>query len=162
MPLDPRDPSFNPEALVTKEGHRIDHDVLGVVAEIQRRWPNLRIQYLDPDSTVDLVDAPYQVVEKDRAGVDRVIKQVWSLDSSLIDDLAMFDSFAGFDLQAHLDKADAKKRKVETDAWEERKGQMRELTTDLSKSTKDTWTFVDPETEKKVKTRQAGPHEVME
>jgi hypothetical protein len=106
--------NLNPEQYVIIAGQAFERDMLGVVGEIQYRWPNLRVQYLDPDSAKGLVDAPYQIVERTRDGRERVVLQVWAMDQTVLDKLHMMDQ-ANVDVQKLYDDQVAK-AKAERDA----------------------------------------------
>jgi hypothetical protein len=162
MPKDLYDPALNPEQFVVIHGALVEKDVLGVVQEIQRRWPNLRVQFLDPDAVPDLLDAPFQIVETDMTGRDRIVLAVWTLDNAVISHLEAIDSHQGYDLNAALDKANAKAKKAEQDQWSNLRGSATELVAGVVGSTKDTYSFTDAETGRKITTRTTGPHTVKE
>lgn len=75
----------SPGSFVQIEGATVERDVLGIIAEIQRRWPELKIQYLNPDRTSEPGDAPWRIVETCKDGVDRLVCSVWQLDNRVID-----------------------------------------------------------------------------
>lgn len=82
----------------------VDYDVLGVIAEIQRIWPRLRVQYLDPDRFADLTDAPWRIVEMTPRG-PVVVMEVWNLDKSVIDKIwAADDTRRGNDITSRIKK----------------------------------------------------------
>lgn len=105
---------LNPEQYVIIAGQAFERDMLGVVEEIQYRWPNLRVQFLNPDFAKDLVDAPYQIVERTQDGRERIVLQVWNMDRSVLDKLHMMDQ-ANVDVQKLYDDQVAK-AKAEKDA----------------------------------------------
>jgi hypothetical protein len=88
----------------------VEDDLFGVVKEIMRIWPNLRVQYLDPDRAL-LSDAPYRIVEELKTGELKQVFSVWSLDSSVIDRLHAIDSHRGIDIEALVEAENAKVRK---------------------------------------------------
>jgi len=99
--------NLNLEQYVIIAGQAFERDMLGVVEEIQYRWPNLRVQYLDPSRASGIVDAPYQIVERTQDGRERVVLQVWNMDRSVLDKLHMMDQ-ANVDVQKLYDDQVAK------------------------------------------------------
>lgn len=97
----------------------VDDDMFGIVKEIMRLWPNLRVQYGDPDR-LGVGDPPYRIVELTPTGPVQVMG-VWSLDASVLDKLHMANS-QRFDIEALIDKENAKikaekeAKEAETDA----------------------------------------------
>lgn len=85
-------------------------DLFKIAEEVVERWPNLRIQYLDPDRA-SVGDAPYRVVEYTQNG-PVVVCDVWQLDQSLITKLMMSDA-SKFDIQKDIEKHNAKVKEAE-------------------------------------------------
>jgi hypothetical protein len=162
-----RDPTYgnlNPNEFIEVNGQIWEKDCLGVVAEIQRRWPNVTIQYLSPE-VVDagLYDAPFQVCERLRDGTLRVIDQVWQLDSRVIKMLEVADAY-GPNWQNVLDRFERELKKAERARKAQYNAQMdlaEEITADVLKSPKDTYIVNDEATGKKLKFRTTQPVEVM-
>lgn len=105
---------------VTGEVVEIPGDMFRVVDEIQSRWPNLWVTYLNPDHCTSpgkvgpcLGDAPYQIWERTEQG-PRHIMDVWKLDQSVIDRLHASDG-SKYDILAEIDKHNAKVKKAEQD-----------------------------------------------
>jgi len=108
---------------VTGEIVEVPDDLFDIVGEITYRWPNLWVQYANPDSPVNkrgicLGDAPYRIMERTPNGPVPVFS-FWKLDHSVIDRLHMLNS-ANVDVLAEMDKANAKlKADMQTKAAEE-------------------------------------------
>lgn len=83
----------------------VDDDLYGIVSEIKRLWPNLTVQYLDPDRA-GLSDPPYRIVEHTQTGPVQVMA-VWALDSTVLDRLHMSNS-QRVDIEALVDKENAR------------------------------------------------------
>lgn len=82
---------------------QVQDDVAHVVKEINRLWPDLKVQYCpDPDPG----DAPFRVVELCRDNVWRPVLSVWALDNRLLDMLHNCDSYK-VDVLAELDRHNA-------------------------------------------------------
>lgn len=83
----------------------VEDDVLGVVREINRLWPNLVVQFLDPDRAL-LNDPPYRIIERTAQG-DKQVMAVWCLDNTVIERLHLANSHR-FDIEASIEKHNAK------------------------------------------------------
>lgn len=81
----------------------VEDDVAHVVKEVNRLWPDLKIQYCP---TPDNGDAPFRVVELCNDGVWRPVLSVWTLDNRLLDMLHNCDSYK-VDVLAELDRHNA-------------------------------------------------------
>jgi hypothetical protein len=82
---------------------RVEDDVAHVIQEINRLWPDLKVQYCpDPDPG----DAPFRVVELCHDNVWRPVLSVWTLDNRLLDMLYRCDSYKT-DVLAELDRHNA-------------------------------------------------------
>lgn len=106
----------------------IPGDMFGIVEEIAFRWPNLKVQFLNPQRA-NIEDAPYRVVEMTPNG-PRTVCDVWELDRRLIDRLHLMDS-AKIDVLGALEAHNAKAKANETAKRDEYLGQG----SDLIKST---------------------------
>lgn len=102
----------------------VDDDLFGIVSEIKRLWPNLTVQYLDPDRA-GLSDPPYRIVENTANGPVQVMG-VWALDASVLDRLHLANS-QRFDIEALVDKENAKVKAAEQVAEEETNAQGADL-----------------------------------
>jgi len=95
-----------------------------IVGEIESRWPNLWVQYCNPDHATSskrvgpaLGDAPFRIMERTQGG-PVVVMTAWKLDQAVIDRLHLLNS-ANVDVLAEIDKANAKLRKdMETEREE--------------------------------------------
>lgn len=123
----------------------VEDDVLGIVTEIQYRWPNLKIQYLDPERFADITDAPYRIIEQLPNGDINVVLQVWTLDRRVIDYLHQHNSHA-VDIQAAIERENAKARKAQEAAKAEAFGERRDIIEHAFRSPKMTYTYDDPDT----------------
>jgi len=99
----------------------VEDDVMGVVNEIHDRWPELRVQYLDPDRFPELTDAPYIIVDTQR---DHVVMKVWELNRSVINQLWLMD-VQNTNLQA-LFEVEAAKIAKETAAKKQEEAEERQ------------------------------------
>ena len=86
----------------------VPSDLFKIKDEIEYRWTNLKVQYLDPDRA-GVVDPPYRIIEVTPTGPVQILA-VWELNSLVVDQLHMMNSHAGIDVQAELDKHNAKVR----------------------------------------------------
>jgi len=98
----------------------VDDDLFGIVSEIKRLWPNLTVQFLDPDRA-GLSDPPYRIVEHTINGPVQVMA-LWSLDSTVLDKLHMSNS-QRVDIEALVDKENAKVKAAEKAKAEEENSQ---------------------------------------
>lgn len=71
--------------MVNVDGYVVEEDLLGVIGEIQTRWPELKVQYLDPSKFAEPGEAPWRIVETCKDGVDRLVCQVWEFDKRVIE-----------------------------------------------------------------------------
>lgn len=78
----------------------VDDDVAHVVQEIERHWPELRVQYCE---NPEIGDAPYRIVEHTPDGLDIPVTSVWTLDNRLLEMLHQADT-TKHDVLAMLDK----------------------------------------------------------
>ena len=130
----------------------VERDVLGIVQEINEQFPNLRVQFLDPDKFPELTDAPYQIIEKCPDGVDRLVCQVWKLDHRLIDRLHKADTYRltrKMDLEFQLEEHNAKVREEEKKKSKEKSDAITEMVADVIGSPKDTYKATNPVTGEK-------------
>lgn len=134
-------------------GSYVDRDLLGIVEEIHRQYPELRVQYLEIATKLD--QAPWRIIEKCKDGVDRVVLSVWQLDHTVLWKLQGIDVFKnpnlGKDLEEHnrkvkenIKKENAKKREED-----------RQLTAAIIKADK-AFSFKSPHTDEKLTIRTDG------
>lgn len=79
-----------------------------IVREIQDRWPNLKVRYLDPDKLAHATDHPFTIWERCADGVERIVYGFDRIGPELIEDLHKMDQ-----AQVNLDEV---VRKIEADA----------------------------------------------
>jgi len=123
---------------ITHTGHvvEIEDDVMGVVNEIHDRWPDLRVQYLDPERFPDLADAPFQIVDSTGYGD----MQVWQLDRRVVDQLSLRDR-SQRDLKALVDK-EFERSKREKEAVEGSvRAEKKDVLNHIFRSPKGSYTF---------------------
>jgi hypothetical protein len=94
----------------------IDDDLLGIVDEIHRLWPTLRVVYLDPEQHHDVCDAPFRIIELCHDGVERKVMDVWQLDRRVIDKLHQMDSV---DLDKLVADENAKAKRLQQEKFKE-------------------------------------------
>lgn len=155
---------LDPNKFIEVHGQIWERDVYGVVGEIQRRWPTVVVQYLDPGVIdIGLFDAPFQICERLPNGELSVIQQVWQLDSRVIKMLEAADSWArGENALEKVVKA-AEKAAAERKRQQDAENDLAtEITYSVLKSPKDTYTVRDEFTGKKLKFRSTEPVEVTD
>lgn len=101
---------------VTGEIVEVPEDLFRIRDEIESRWPNLWVTYLNPDTPTTakrvgpcLGDAPFIIWERTQQG-PRQVMSVWQLDQSVIDKLHLMNS-ANVDVLAEIDKHNDKLRR---------------------------------------------------
>lgn len=132
---------------ITSNGEivEIDDDVMGVVSEIRDRWPDLTVQYLDPDRFPDLTDTPYIIVDSQ----GRKVTGVWKLDRSIIDQLALRDKSARELLQLITREEEKAKKEREAKKREDRE-EAKDVMLHVFKSPKGSYSFKNDYDEKVV------------
>ena len=145
-----------PELIAIGAGVVVERDVLGVAAEIQRRYPNLRVQYLEGMS-MGVTEAPYQIVESGKDGNDYVFMQVWELNDSVLDRIEQHNTHS-VDLDAVVNKANENARKAQEKLYKESLAEAHEKAAAVIKTPKDTYTMRDGD--KTIKFRSHGKHDV--
>ncbi len=127
----------------------MEEDVFRVVKEIQDRFPELSIKYLedDPRKPISLRDAPYIIVENCLDGVERIVKRVWQLNSTLIDELYMMRNQTVKELETAIDKANAAVKKEKQTAFDEKRDAAKDVVKHVLKSPKTSYTFRNAEGE---------------
>lgn len=148
-----------PELVALANGAIVERDVLGVVAEIERKWPGqFRVQYLDPDSSFGATEAPYQIVEhSQKDGRDYVVLQVWELTTETIHKLEAMDTNY-VDVQGIIDRTNAKVRRDQLKVHQERMDDAHEKAAAVIKTNKDTYKLTDGD--RKITFRTNGEHDV--
>lgn len=148
----------NPELVAIGNGALVESDVLGVVTEINRRWPNLRVQYLDPDSSFGVVEAPYQIIEtSEKDGREYVVKQVWELTTETIRELEAINTH-NVDLDWVINEANRKARLRQDKEWKDSIADANEKAAAVLRSNKDRYSLTDGD--KKITFRSNGEHDV--
>ena len=127
----------------------VEDDVVRVVKEIERRYPELRVQYAEVADQISV--APYRVVEHTE-GRDVEVFRCWALDDRLLEMLDQADvAKHGVEI---MNKVDANNEAVRTTAATELRS-WRELCTDIithmSRAQGGTYTFKNPHTDEIVK-----------
>jgi hypothetical protein len=102
----------------------VPEDLFRIRDEIEARWPNLWVTYLNPDHPTSakrvglaLGDAPFAIWERTSEG-PRFVLSVWKLDQSVIDKLQLVNGANG-DVLERIEKENAKLRKDLTREHEE-------------------------------------------
>jgi len=147
----------SPEMIAIGNGAIVERDVLGVAAEISRRWPNLRVQYLEPGSSFGVTEAPYQIVERGKNGKEYVAMQVWQLDSSVIKRLEAIDTNY-VDIDAVVTRANENAKREQRRLEQESMHEAHEKFAAVVRSPKDTYVVTDGD--KKITIRSNGEHDV--
>lgn len=121
----------------------VDDDVMGIVNEIRRLWPDLRVQYLDPDRFADLTDSPYIIVDQ----MGRKVLGVWQLDKRVLEQLSLRDK-SQKELQKLFDKEEAKAKKEREDKEQELRDEKKDVLKHVFSSPKGTYSFKNEQGEK--------------
>jgi hypothetical protein len=127
---------------LTHEGKwaEVDDDVARVVREIERLYPELRVQYCaDPA----IGEYPFMVVERTRDGRDEPVLGVWQLDDRLLDLLHEADT-TKHDVLKLLDKKNDKVRKGRSDEQLGWRDYCRDLIVHAARHKGSSYTFKDP------------------
>lgn len=109
---------------VTGEIVEVPEDLFRIRDEIEDRWPNLWVTYLNPDHATSsarlgpcLGDPPFQIWERTKTG-PQLVFSVWKLDQSVIDRLHLMNG-ANVDVFAEVEKNNAAlRRKAQQEAEE--------------------------------------------
>jgi hypothetical protein len=118
----------------------VDDDVAHVVKEIERLWPELRIQYCeDPD----IDDYPFMVVERTRTGEEVPVLGVWQLDDRLIELLHNADT-TRHDVLGLLDKSNSRAIAARTEKLVSWRDYCRDVILRAGRSPGSSYTFKDP------------------
>jgi len=149
-----------PELIALDNGVIVERDTLGVIMEINQKWPGqFRVQYLDPDMIVGVTEAPYQIVEQSQRGEhrDHIVLQVWSLDSSVIKKLEAMDTNY-VDIEAVIEETNRKAARRERREYEDRMQDAHEKAAAVIKSNKDSYRLEDEGVD--ITIRTSGDHDV--
>lgn len=119
----------------------VEEDVLGIVEQIRKMDPNLDVQFLDPDAHADLTDAPYQIIERCRDGIPRVVFTTWTLDQRVIDRLRAADNLRN-DVLANMDAANLAARLGVERRWEEIRLEDQDLIKHILASPKGSYSWI--------------------
>lgn len=130
------------------EGVLIESDVLGIVEKIQSYDPNLRIQFLDPALSDNPSDPPYRIIEHCRDGLDRIVFTVWELNDLVVERLRIADT-QRLNVIADMDTNNERVRREAKRRYRDVMGEANEMTKDILRSPKDTYTVkIDGEVKK--------------
>lgn len=97
-----------------------------IVKEIYRRWPNIRVKFLDPDRIANLTDKPFMICEVTPDGKEHVVFMCDYLDNRVIKQLEMNDQ-EHVDLEAIFERETARMEKEEADRKAEKDGEVQDL-----------------------------------
>ena len=86
-------------------------DMFGVVEEILYRWPNLRVQFLNPE-VAGVGDAPYRIIERTADGRELPVMDVWELDQRVIENLHLANG-ANVDVNKLVEEHNARVKREE-------------------------------------------------
>jgi len=114
-------------------GVYVENDVLGVVEEIQRRFPTLDVQFLDPRRFPELTDAPYRIIEHCPDGFDRILFSTWQLDNRVIDRIYAADTSRG-NILDRIDQNNTRVREGEQRRFQERLDEAADLAAHVLKA----------------------------
>ena len=110
----------------------VPDDMFDIVNEITSRWPNLWVQYANPEHPTAagrlgpcLGDAPFRIMERTQEG-PKVVFSVWQLDQSVIDRLHLMNA-ANIDVFDEVEKHNAKLKADLQNEAEESFGEGAEL-----------------------------------
>lgn len=120
----------------------VEDDVLKIVDRIRKMDPNLDVQFLDPDIHASLTDAPYQIIERCRDGIPRVVFTTWTLDERVIERLRLADTLRN-DVLANVDAANLTARIASDRRWEEIRLEEADLVKHILQSPKGSYSWID-------------------
>lgn len=115
-------------------GVTFESDLLGVIGEIQSRWPELRVQFIDP-AKAEPGDAPWRIVEDCKDGFTRMVMSVWELDKRVIDRLFAADMHNP-DFLKNLDDINAAVRKDQQRRFRDEMDEVKEIVKFVAESPK--------------------------
>lgn len=130
------------------DGVYIQGDVFGIAKRIMETWPELTIQYLEPDPfNNDLTQAPYRIVERCPDGSTHVVVYTWQLTEKTMEeihaaDMHRFKNKQELGFQMELDNIAAKERIKKRER--EKNDALAEMVSDVLRSPKDTYTATNP------------------
>ena len=130
------------------EGTWIEEDLYDIVRRVQQYDPNLKVQYLDPERTGNLTDAPYRILESCPDGIWRIVFGVWELDERVLERLFKSDTQRGNILQG-IDSSNLLAQKEQDRRYQDEQDALNELVADTLRSPKDTYTAKNPVTGEK-------------
>lgn len=149
--------AFDPNRFIVMNGALIEKDVLGIAAEVNRRWPNLRVQYLDPNAGYGIPEAPYQIIETCKDGVDRPVFQVWELNGEVLTKLEAINTHQ-VDLDAVIERSNRQAKRAQERAAADERMDSHEKAAAVIRSPKDTYKL--NHDGKKITIRSNGAHDV--
>jgi hypothetical protein len=118
---------------------QVEDDVAHVVKEVNRLWPDLKVQYCP---TPDKGDAPFRVVELCRDNVWRPVLSAWTLDNRLLDMLHNCDSYK-VDILSTLDKHNALVKAEQKEAENSWRNAAKDVLLQAFRSSKGRYTIPD-------------------
>jgi hypothetical protein len=127
---------------ITRDSYQfvqIEDDVVHVVKEIARLWPELKVQYIERP---ELGEQPYRVVEMCKDGVERPVLTVTQLDDRLLDMLHQCDAHKSniLTIMDANNREVAKVKAAEDKDWREA---AKDVMKSFAKSPKGRWSFED-------------------
>ena len=119
---------------------QVADDVAHVVQEIERLWPELRVQYCE---NPDIGDAPYRIVEQLSDGRQLEVTSVWALNSGLLEMLHQADT-TKHDVLKMLDKNNELAKRRRNDEHLYWKDYFADVTATAARHMGTSFTFKDP------------------
>lgn len=120
-------------------GDIVQDDVLGIVREINRRYPELTVQYLDPDRVESLTDKPWRIIEERSDGKGyAVVLEVNSLDQRVLDMLDQMDQ-QKHDVVLDMETRNSHVKQMREKYWNEVRDENKDIMVSAYKSPKGTY-----------------------
>lgn len=134
--------------LVQVQGQLVERDALRIAEKISEYDPNLYVQYLAEAVRVD--EPPFRVMEICRDGIHRVAFTAWTLDDRLLQRIRSADT-AHTNPSANILSLNEKVREEAKRRYKERIAEAHDIAASVVKSSKQSYTYKNPETDKVVK-----------
>jgi hypothetical protein len=128
-------------------GVQVEHDVLGVVEQIRKRWPVLDVQFLDPGRFEEITDAPYRIIEHCADGFDRVVFSTWTLDGRIYERIYNADTLRGSILE-RIDANNNHLRAGERQRFQERLAEAADIAKHVLQNPRTSYSFENTDGEK--------------
>ena len=119
------------------DGVLVEHDVLGIVQQIQEYDPNLRIKYVQ---NPELGDAPYALFELCKDGIERLVFYIWKLDGSIMERIRAADN-ARQNVLHVIERNNESVRHQLNKRYREKLMEGNDIVVSYLKSRKGRWTF---------------------